>query len=244
MELLPAHVIKGLKTLLAKRIDNEKSIRLDYLDISNCKAFTVGGYGHLVINLKGRQPEGTVEPGREYEELCKQLITSLKGFRNPDTNEMVIDDARMRDEVYSEYQENTPDIIITWARGYYHIGERELQFLGIQVDDEQLFTRHGWSGNHRPNGIFVLSGQNVKTTGLLKDARIIDLAPTILALLATPIPDDMDGVPLTATIEDEFLQQHAVQYSQASISGQTEQVYSEEEQKEVSDRLRALGYLE
>lgn len=245
IELLPSGVTKGVKSLLSKKAIQKKTIRLDHLDIRNCKVFTVGGYGHLIVNLKGRQPEGIVEPGQEYEELCRQLIASLKALRNPTTDEPVIDDARMRDEVYSEYQENTPDIIITWARGYYHIGERELQFLGLKVDDEQLFTPHRWSGNHRPNGIFVLSGHNMKKAGSFKDSRIIDLAPTLLALLAMPIPKDMDGVPLTAMIEEKFLQQHAIQYSEAGSSDQTdEQMYSEEEQKEVSDRLRALGYLE
>ena len=243
--VLPLFMKDALKSLLPKKVTQDTTLNLNHLDMTRTKVFTVGGYGQLIINLKGRQPNGIVESGREYDELCGQLIESLKELRDPDSGEKIIADAQMRDDVYSEYQENTPDIIVRWARGYYHIGERELQFLGIKVRGDQLFTPHRWSGNHQPDGIFVLSGRNVRSAGMIQGARIIDLAPTILALLGVGIPKDMDGIALLTTISEDFLATNEMSYCEASDEDvRTEKVYSEEERQKVSERLRDLGYLE
>lgn len=244
-DVLPTVVKNAAKGFLPEKVSKNKYITLTHLDMTKTKVFTVGGYGHLIINLKGRQPSGVVEPGQEYDELCQQLIKSLKELRDPANGDRVIENAQMRDDVYSEYQEKTPDIIISWARGYYHIGERELQFLGLNIPKNQLFTPHRWSGNHRPDGIFVLSGHNVQQASEMQGARIIDLAPTLLSLLGVGIPTDMDGIPLADMISETFLDENKIHYADPSASGdQTEKAYSDEERKEVSDRLRDLGYLE
>ena len=39
----------------------------------------------LWINLRGREPQGTVEPGREYENLREEIISRLKVLRHPVT---------------------------------------------------------------------------------------------------------------------------------------------------------------
>jgi len=243
--ILPRILKNAIKGLLPEKAVINKTLTLDHLDMTKTRVFTVGGYGHLMVNLKGRQPGGCVEPGPEYDALCLQLIECLKAFRDPDTGDRVIENAQMRDAVYSEYEEKTPDIIISWAKGYYHIGERELQFLGLSVKDDQLFTPHRWSGNHRPDGIFVLSGHNIRKAGTVQGARIIDLAPTLLSLAGVGIPRDMDGIVLSSLITEDFLAANPIDYIEPSESrDQAETAYSEEDRKKVSDRLRALGYLE
>jgi predicted AlkP superfamily phosphohydrolase/phosphomutase len=243
--VLPVFLKVILKDLLPPKVILNNALDLTHLDMSKTKVFTIGGYGQLIINLQGRQPDGIVEPGREYEELCGQLIERLQELRDPDTGEKIVEDVQMRDEIYSEYQENTPDIIIRWARGYYHIGEKELQFLGIRVRNDQLFTPHRWSGNHRPDGIFVASGLNIRHAGDIQGARIIDLAPSILALLGVGVPRDMDGRALSAIISEDFLAAHEICYCEAADSDdRPEKVYSAEEREKVSERLRDLGYLE
>jgi hypothetical protein len=44
--------------------------------------------------------------------------------------------------------------------------------------------------------------------GDFKDAHIIDVSPTLLALMQQMIPDDMDGRVLQEVIAPEFLKQH------------------------------------
>ena len=50
---------------------------------------------------------------------------------------------------------------------------------------------------HRPHGVFVAAGPPVKHDELLHGASLLDIAPTVLALLGQPVPDDMDGRVLT-----------------------------------------------
>ena len=48
------------------------------IDWTRTRAFTLSAYGEVTINVRGRQPQGIVEPGREYEELVAYLLAALK----------------------------------------------------------------------------------------------------------------------------------------------------------------------
>ena len=50
---------------------------------------------------------------------------------------------------------------------------------------------------HRPQGIFVAAGKPLKRDELIHGASLLDITPTILALLGLPVADDMDGRVLT-----------------------------------------------
>ncbi|MEP7014218.1 MAG: alkaline phosphatase family protein [Verrucomicrobiota bacterium] len=49
---------------------------------------------------------------------------------------------------------------------------------------------------HRPQGIFVLAGPGVRSDERIEGATLLDVAPTVLALLGLPIGEDMEGKPL------------------------------------------------
>lgn len=243
--MLPPSIQGYLRKKLPFEVLKTRLLSLDHVDLSESKVFTVGGHGHLVINLRGREPMGIVEPGIEYERLCQDIIERLKLLKDPDTGECIVDDAQMRDDVYDEYQDNTPDIIIKWANGYYNFGERDMQLLDLEAGAGDLFTKHRWSGNHRPEGILIMHGKNVAPIGAYTGARIIDLAPTILALLGLPIPNDMDGAVLTGLLARDFLNQREIEYCDPAKENTWDVLgYSESDQKKVSERLKDLGYLE
>ena len=90
------------------------------------------------------------------------------------------------------------------------------------------------------NGIFVANGAGVKNAGEFSGAQLIDLAPTILHLMHLPVPRDMDGRVLTEAIADA----RAVEYG-GSAEGRAAatEVYSDEEEQQVIERLKNLGYI-
>jgi hypothetical protein len=78
-------------------------------------------------------------------------------------------------------------------------------------------------------------------------ARIIDLAPTILYLLDVPVPEDMDGRVLEAIISDDFLGSHPLQMvveNDSAVANAPESPYSAVEEEIISERLKALGYID
>jgi arylsulfatase A-like enzyme len=103
-----------------------------------------------------------------------------------------------------------------------------------------------WGGTHRLNGILIGRGPALKTATEIENARLIDLAPTLLYLLGVPVPEDMDGKVLTSVFHSDFLAAHPLQAGNASGVSETDRPsgYTEEESAKVEERLRALGYVE
>lgn len=54
---------------------------------------------------------------------------------------------------------------------------------------------------HRSHGIFAAAGPGVRAGGLVHGAGLLDVAPTVLALLGEPVPKDMDGCVLETILE-------------------------------------------
>ena len=86
----------------------------------------------------------------------------------------------------------------------------------------------------------------MKSGAQIENARLIDLAPTILHLLGVSVPEDMDGRVLTDAFRPEFLAQNSVQSGAATgtSGGDRASGYTDEESAKVEERLQALGYLE
>ena len=74
----------------------------------------------------------------------------------------------------------------------------------------------------------------------------MDIAPTLLHLLGIPVPDDMDGHVLTDALEQDWLAQHPIIYQAVEPDTDASQAlcYDENEEAQIKERLRALGYLD
>jgi arylsulfatase A-like enzyme len=91
----------------------------------------------------------------------------------------------------------------------------------------------------------VAAGPDIRQGAKVREARIVDVAPTVLYALGLPIPDDMDGRPLLDIFEPDYRATHPVRYAQAEQLTQTpeEPGYDEEDAAEMERRLRGLGYV-
>jgi hypothetical protein len=102
----------------------------------------------------------------------------------------------------------------------------------------------GVNGFHRMNGMLIAQGTPFGSGGSIEGARIIDLLPTICYQMGLKIPRDTDGKVLQGLFREEFLQHHAIEFSDdASDDGAESAQKSAEDEEEVIARLRALGYL-
>ena len=213
-----------------------KFLSFDDVDWSRTLAYSIGHVGQIYVNLKGREPEGIVEPGAEYEAVRQRVTEALSDLCHPETGQPLVDKIIPSDRVvHGPYAHRSPDLHIILD------GYRAIAFP-LFATDNRIVTRQirGDSGCHRLHGVFIAWGPEIRSGGAVENARLLDLAPTILHLLHLPVPDDMDGRVLT----EALITSRPVECRPTAPAGAgAEAGLSAEETAEVEERLRALGYL-
>jgi predicted AlkP superfamily phosphohydrolase/phosphomutase len=252
--LLPKKLLKHLRfNPKGMGLKWESKLRFSSIDWLNTKVYAeeTPYYPNLRVNLVGREPDGIVEKN-EYRELLIRTIFLLKEWIDPESGGRVVNEAYIREDLYhGDYTGSAPDIIISWNldRGYSYLYRPSfLSKKGLLIErmstkevemSDYMFNR---SGSHRDEGIFVIAGKAIKATASVDNARILDLAPTILYLLDIPIPGDMDGRVLLECFEEDYIRTPA--FDSVSISKtKSDYHYSDEETDEIKKKLEGLGYL-
>jgi len=196
------------------------------------------------VNLRGREPKGVVAPGREFEELGERLKQELESYVDPETGERVVDRVVRREEVYAgEAVDLAPDFRLLMAKSTKYRGQYAYS-PGIGAAQPLAYPDKVY-GNHAEYGILMACGPGVRGGIELDGARIVDVAPTILYALGLPIPQRMDGRPLAEIFDSTFERAHegSDSVAEAALPTAGDTVFSEDEEQEVLDRLRSLGYL-
>jgi predicted AlkP superfamily phosphohydrolase/phosphomutase len=208
------------------------------VDWARTRAFSSGNYGQIFVNLKGREPYGSVAP-EEYQTVCDEIRARLYELKDPQTGTQVVAKVYKQSDVFwGEFIDDAPDVVFALAENYKALGT--LEFASNKIIEPAF----GNSGDHRMDGFVGMLGKQIKRGVTIENANIMDIAPTILYLTGLPIPSDLDGQVLTQPLSDELLMSSAIVHGDAL--GARDQVmpdYSEEESEEVKERLRALGYL-
>jgi len=220
-------------------------MNLDIIDWSSTKAYRFPMYPPVegvMINVAGRQPEGCVQPGEEYEAVRTRILEEIRDLRDPSSDEPIVLEAYRREEIYhGERIEMAPDIILVTQDCYK--GGTSIDEL---VSEVPLDVLQKLSGVHRMDGIILAQGPHIREHAILEGAGIIDVAPTVMYALGMPIPSDMDGKPLATLFETSYTQQTVASYTDERKHedvASDEYGYSEEEEENVRLKLEALGYL-
>lgn len=213
------------------------------VDWSRSRAYSFGRhYGSLFLNVRGREPDGCVEPGADYERTRDEIAEALLTWKDPRLGRPLVSRAIRREEIYHGGRfDEAPDLILLpedEADIFYGLSD----FGSSQVWDQT----YRYSGMHRDNGLFVACGPAVRKGVAAPAASIVDLAPTILYLLDQEIPADMDGRVLAEALDPGLLATRPIRRSDAGSDDGDRgpaREYSVEEEAEVLQRLRDLGYM-
>lgn len=223
-----------------------KTFFLSFSDVdwSRTQAYSLGNVGQIRINLAGREPQGVVQPGAEYEQVRDRIMARLTTLRDPQTGEAVVESIYRREEIYrGDHLEAAADIIFLPRRlEYFGFGEYE---FGSHAIIEAM--KRGISGTHRMDGIFLAYGSALRPGAHTADAQLVDLAPTILHLMGEAVPAHMDGRILREVLHPDFqpVRRQAPPGDVTVANGERpgQGGLSPEEQKVLADRLRSLGYV-
>ncbi|MGH7719902.1 MAG: hypothetical protein ACREON_13795 [Gemmatimonadaceae bacterium] len=155
--------------------------------------------GFIRLNVRGRERDGIVQPGAEYDTLCEDLHVAFLSFRDAATGAPIVRDVVRADELAPDdapYRHRLPDLIVRWGdvsaidcpviRSERH---GELRWEGGRLPS-------GRSGNHVPTGWFVAAGPGIPRGQCAEAFSTLDLAPTILAWLDEEIPAEVQGRPI------------------------------------------------
>jgi len=132
----------------------------------------------------------------EYYNFRDKVINEMLEIKDPETGDKLYKSVFTKESVYSgPYLDVAPDIVVLLNDGYIdsaNYGGRKLWEYSLR----------NWNGTHSYNGILIGSGPGIKKDHKI-DAKIYDLAPTILHIFGLPIPNDMDGKVLTEIFKQD-----------------------------------------
>lgn len=159
------------------------------------KAFALPTFsdGYIRVNLQGRDPSGIVQP-TDYESVCDELEGQLLALTNPHSGQPVVERVVRTRQICP--QTHTPveterlpdaDLIVLW---------NEAAVTDCMESDRLgrfgpvAFQR---TGSHSNNGFVLIQGEGIEPNGDLAPGEAVDLAPTILELMAMPAPSHFVG---------------------------------------------------
>jgi predicted AlkP superfamily phosphohydrolase/phosphomutase len=223
------------------------------IDWPRTRAFSYGSFGSIVVNLRGRERDGTVEPGEEYERLRDEIAARALELRGP-ADEAIVAAVHEREDLFEGPElEKIPDLLVEF-RDYEWLGKGNFTSRPDQDDPAAIWddielepgSRHAYVGSHRHEGVFALAGPSA-TAGPRTFAGIEDVAPTVLYLLGERIPVELEGRLLAEALDPALLDARPPEYDDESAPFAVEhdaEGYAPEEAEEVERRLRGLGYIE
>lgn len=189
--------------------------------------------GFLYVNLQGRHPQGTVQAGREHEDLLNDLVKRFQDLRDPETGNKLLTRVAKGTEIYPTVGKGivVPDLILIPVEGYV---------FSTSVLDGFVPEASG-EGNHRHNGVLFMEGNGIKRQVREFRPCLLDLAPTVLHMLGLEVPEDMDG----RVLQEIFEEPEPVRYDKRNhLAVHQPADYSQEEAELIEQRLRGLGYVE
>jgi predicted AlkP superfamily phosphohydrolase/phosphomutase len=167
------------------------------VDWSATRAYSIG-FGAIYINQKGRERQGIVNPGRETEDLKREIADKLSEWVDEKYHKKVISSIYSREDIFKgDETEKTPDLYIGFNLGYRASWQTALGAVPENYIEDNL---RKWSGTHLVDPKLI--------PGILFSNRYIendhpsiyDICPTVLKVIGYDEQSlqelDLDGKPL------------------------------------------------
>lgn len=172
-------------------------------------------HAHIFINLKGRDPQGIVEP-EDYERVQQEIIRALYDMKDPETGESVVALAITKEEsgtlgiFEGPGYDRVGDVIYAWKPGYmshpfiYRTAVKYRDGSKRVIPNPELYEPAVLCGNftgvhlalpslHDMHALLILAGPGVEKYERKYAAKIIDVAPIISKLLDMDVPSAAEG---------------------------------------------------
>jgi predicted AlkP superfamily phosphohydrolase/phosphomutase len=208
------------------------------IDWSRTRAFAPMPSGNGVHIVKADQAHPHGVPAGEYRAFRDDLAARLLELRDPETNEPVVLRVSPREALFSgPHLSLAPDLTLELHDG---------GLFSILSSSESVRRRPLPTGTHRPEGIFIAAGPEIRRGVRLEPLSILDVAPLLLHQLGLPIPAVLEGHLPVGAVEPQALTSRPPRYDDISpaLTGVGDAALDPEAEAEILERLQALGYVE
>jgi predicted AlkP superfamily phosphohydrolase/phosphomutase len=202
----------------------------------------------VYLNTRARHAGAPLVTPRQVDEARNEAAIALAAARDPKTGIHLFPEVVSVAEVHGidPTEHGYPDLIALPEPNYW-VRTKLVSGQGWVEADANL------PGTHRPEGIVAISGPDI-APGRTLQARLVDIAPTVLQLFGLPIPEFMEGTPLSvvARLAKATSGQQRIDMPAQPLNGphagvhkpETQFEFSATDQAIIEQRLADLGYLE
>jgi predicted AlkP superfamily phosphohydrolase/phosphomutase len=205
------------------------------IDFGSTRAYGFASQGQLYVGeLTGARNDPTYIDG---------LAADLAEVPHPETGDPAFQVLR-KEELYSgPFVDKAPELILLPYDERINVDPSRRRWTEAFERHERLDPEvsYGYSGHHGVTGILAATGPGIQPADLPEGSEIVQLPATILRLLGLSA-DGLDGEPLAAILEEETGATAEAVAAETTREASDEPVYSEEEERQMVERLRDLGY--
>lgn len=186
------------------------------IDWSKTKCFPLEpGHAHIFVNLRGRDPQGIVEP-EDYGKVQQEIIQALLELRDPRTGERIVSVAIPKQEagilgvLPNQGFERIGDVLFAFKPGYVanpfvyqatiNYPDGTQRTIPSPEDYEPAVLGRHFTGIHLTSpaieamhAFMLLAGPGVRQQERKQPVNVADIAPTLAYILGTPVPKDAEG---------------------------------------------------
>src|SRR5258705_3503179 len=160
------------------------------------------------------------------------------------------------------YSPPLTDAELAWLKrlipNYYIFTDRMIGSFLKEADkntDVIVCSDHGFQGGatgvmaHKLDGMIFMMGPHVQKGGNISGATVLDVTPTILAMVGLPVARDMDGRPIPGGLDASLVKRTEKEtrlqtYETARAPGEAAEPVSSPVDQELRERIRSLGYIQ
>ena len=192
--VMPGKLQYAIKALLPSALKDELLFRwyAGARKWKGCRAFSIpnnDSVGAIRISVRGRDKDGIVAPGREYDSICRDIANALYELTDPKTGRPVVRRVTLsREEFHGPFVDQLPDLTVLWDQSFPWEALHSPRFGTLD-----LRRQDGRSGGHSSHGFVLAVGPGVPAGVEMQRRSIYDIAPTILEAAGVTRPDDLDG---------------------------------------------------
>lgn len=129
--------------------------------------------GMIRINLKGRNPQGTINQGKEYVTLINKIKADLEQLINPVTGQKAVESITIPYEIYNQtIPQELPDLLVEWKENDLFIEKVEHPKATINQRKPDYY-RNSW---HYFEGFWAARGPDIRKDQEPKVKGVLDFA--------------------------------------------------------------------